>query len=211
MINGSFCCRSGRWGNDTHRLIGVRYLLGDLVAEGDGLRFKATASGVVDDGPAFYAPQVLAGTDRTLLWGWAWEIDRTPEQIVTAGWAGMLTFPRELFLRDGRLCSRPAAELTGLRSAELPRHQLVDEHAFEVLAYGPTTLRLIDGDDEREVAAVTGSVADPGRIFVDGSIIEAFSGGVAHTTRAYPSATSRWSIEADGAATSVYRLAVADR
>ena len=196
------------WENDTHRLIGVRYVLGDLVAERDGLRFKATAGGAVDEGPAFYAPQVLPTADRTLLWGWAWEIGRTPEQIIAAGWAGMLTFPRELFVRDGRLCSRPAPELTGLRSAELPWQEAVIEHAFEIVTDGPTTLRLIDGDDEQAIVAVTGSAAAPARIFVDGSIIETFSGGAAHTTRAYPSASSRWSIEADGSAVRVYRLAV---
>ena len=137
------------WANDTHRLVGVRYLLGDLVADGIGLRFKATSSGVLDNGPAFYAPQVLPGTDRTLLWGWAWEIGRTPDQIIHAGWAGMLTFPRELFVRDGDLCSRPAAELTGLRSAELSWQQPFQEHAFEIVANGPTTLRLIEGNQQR--------------------------------------------------------------
>jgi len=196
------------WVKDTHRLIGVRYLLGNLVAERDSLRFEARATGVVDEGPAFYAPQVMPTTDRTLLWGWAWEIGRTPEQIIAAGWAGMLTFPRELFVRDGRLCSRPAAELTGLRSAELPWQEAITEHAFEIVTDGPATLRLIDGDDEQAIVAVTGSAADPARIFVDGSIIEAFSNGAAHTTRAYPSASGRWSIEADGSAVRVYRLAV---
>ena len=198
------------WANDTHQLVGVRYLLGDLVAEGIGLRFKATSSGVLDTGPAFYAPQVLPGTDRTLLWGWAWEIGRTPEQIIQAGWAGLLTFPRELFVRDGDLCSRPAAELTGLRSAELSSSQPWQEHAFEIVASGPTILRLIEGNQQRTVVAVAGSVHDPARIFVDGSIIETFSGGAVHTARAYPSASSRWSIEAADDGVRVYRLAIAD-
>src|SRR5215208_1127052 len=193
------------WVNDTHRLIGV----GNLVSERESLRFKATASGVVDEGPAFYAPQVLPTTDRTLLWGWAWEIGRTPEQIIAAGWAGMLTFPRELFVRDGRLCSRPAAELTGLRSAEVSCSQPFQEHAFEIVASGPMTLRLVEGNDQRTVVAVAGSAHDPARIFVDGSIIETFGGGAVHTTRAYPSASSRWSIEAVDEAVRVYRLDVA--
>ena len=196
------------WVDATHQLIGVRYLLGDLAADAEGLRFRATSSGMVDEGPAFYAPQVLPGTNRTLLWGWAWEIGRTPEQIIAAGWAGMLTFPRELFLRDGRLCSRPAAELRGLRTAELTWRQPFAEHAFEIVTSGPMKLRLTDGDDDLAVMSVTGSAAEPARIFVDGSIIETFSRGAAHTTRAYPSASSRWSIEADSAAVRVYRLAV---
>ena len=60
------------------------------------------------------------------------------------------------------------------------------------------------------MVAVTGSAHDPARIFVDGSIIETFGGGAAHTTRAYPSASSRWSIEAPDQAVRVYRLAVVD-
>ena len=65
----------------------------------------------MDEGPAFYAPQVMSDEGRTLLWGWAWELGRTAAQIEEAGWAGVLTFPRELFVRDGRLGSRPATEL----------------------------------------------------------------------------------------------------
>ena len=38
-------------------LAGVRYLLGDLLANGRGWVFKATSGGVFDDGPAFYAPK----------------------------------------------------------------------------------------------------------------------------------------------------------
>jgi beta-fructofuranosidase len=122
----------------------------------------------------------------------------------------MLTFPRELFVRDGNLRSRPAAELTGLRSAELSGSRPFQEHAFEIVASGPTTLRLIEVNDQRTVVAVTGSAHDPARILVDGSIIETFAGGAVHTTRAYPSASSRWSIEAADDAVRVYRLAVAD-
>ena len=96
------------WVDGTHRLDGVRYLLGDLVSRGDGLQFKATGGGVLDDGPAFYAPQLLAEPDRTLLWAWSWELGRNFAEIAQAGWVGALTFPRELFVRDAQLGSRPA-------------------------------------------------------------------------------------------------------
>ena len=197
-----------RWMNNTHGLIGVRYLLGDLVRYEDGLRFKATSGDVLDDGPAFYAPHVLAGEHRTLLWGWAWEIRRTPDQIRQAGWAGLLTFPRELFLSDGRLGMKPAAELVGLRSAELQWRRPFTEHAFEIVAYGPVTPQLVDGDQEWTITA-TGSPNSAARIFVDGSIVERFQNGSAHTTRAYPSRTSHWSVAAPVADVKLYRLAVA--
>ncbi len=197
-----------RWIDDTHRLVGVRYLLGDLVGDGEGLRFMTTNGGVVDDGPAFYAPQALPSQHRTLLWGWAWEIGRTPEQVEEAGWAGILTFPRELFLDRGRLCQRPAAELIGLRSAELAWQRPFAEHAFEVVTHGPTTLRLLDGADEFTVTSVTGSRNSAGRIFVDGSIVETFHNGSARTTRAYPSASSRWAILTSSGNAELYRLAL---
>ena len=108
-----------RWVDEVHELAGVRYLVGDLQPDGPGLRFVAESGGVLDDGPSFYAPQVLPDGDRVLVWGWAWEVGRTENQVRDAGWAGVLTFPRELFVRDGVLGARPAAELQGLRAGPL--------------------------------------------------------------------------------------------
>lgn len=188
------------------QLAGVRYLLGDLIAQGRGWRFKATSGGVLDDGPAFYAPQVLADPDRTLLWGWAWELSRSVQQIADAGWAGVLTFPRELYLRDGGLGVRPATELEGLRRERLACRPGVpfQAAAFELIATGPVALRLLDDHADVLVSAAEGTPVDPARILVDGSMVESFCRGASHTTRAYPTADSRWVV--DGAGVSVYRL-----
>jgi beta-fructofuranosidase len=184
-----------RWVDGTHRLDGVRYLLGDLVRAGEGLRFKATSGGLLDDGPAFYAPQLMTDGERTLLWGWSWELGRDFTEVAQAGWAGSLTFPRELVVRNGRLGSRPAAELAGLRRERLA---VIGEgfaaDAFEVVASEPVTLRL--GDEE--IVAARGTVDEPARILVDGSMVEAFAGHRATTTRAYPTETSRWRVVTDG-------------
>ena len=80
-----------------------------------------------------------------LLWGWAWELGRSVEQVEAAGWAGCLTFPRELVLVDDVLSARPAAELTGLRRERLDPAAAVEVAAFEVLADGPVTLSLVSG------------------------------------------------------------------
>jgi beta-fructofuranosidase len=161
---------------------------------------------VVDDGSAFYAPQVLAEPDRTLLWGWAWELGRSDQQIAEAGWAGVLTFPRELYIRGGGLHMRPAAELEGLRVGGLAWRPgtpfQVD--AFELVAGGPVALRLVDDHSDVLVSAAKGTPTDPARIFVDGSIVETFHGGASHTTRGYPTGDSRWVV--DGAAVTAYRL-----
>jgi beta-fructofuranosidase len=207
-IDGQWVLLVSRWRlpDAVHELAGVRYLLGDLVAQGRGWTFKATSGGVVDDGPAFYAPQVLAEPDRTLLWGWAWELGRSAQQIAEAGWAGVLTFPRELYLRDGALGVRPATELTTLRFERLvfqPGSPL-QAHAFELIANGRLALRLEDGGSAVFVASAEGTATEPARILVDGSIVEIFQRGTSHTTRAYPTADSSWVV--DGAAVTAYRL-----
>lgn len=180
-----------------HSLAGVRYLVGDLVAAESGPRFAAEYGGIVDTGPAFYAPQVLVEPDRVLLWGWAWEGEqRSPAAIADAGWAGTLTFPRELTLGSDGLVSQPAAELTGLRSAELTGGTAgtINDDAFEVVSAGPVDLLLLDpAAGRRELVAATDGET---RILVDGSIVEVFGSGPSVTSRHYPSATSRWEVSA---------------
>jgi beta-fructofuranosidase len=187
-------------------LVGVRYLLGDLVARGPGWSFKTTSGGVLDDGRAFYAPQVLAEADRTLHVGWAGELDRSDEQIAEAGWAGVLTFPRELYVRDRVLATRPAIELTRLRRAPLALRPDTPfwAPAFELVASGPVALRLLDDGVDELVSAAEGAPSDPVRILVDGSMVEVFHRGGSHTTRAYPGNGSRWVVE--GTAVTGYRL-----
>jgi beta-fructofuranosidase len=120
--------------------------------------------------------------------------------ILAAGWAGALTFCRELSLVDDRVVSRPAAELDGLRRDPLPlaADQPIAAAAFDIEPppdAGRVELWLLDDGDEHLVAEI--DVADPAmvspRILVDGSMVEVFDGSpTPYTTRAYPSATSRW-------------------
>jgi beta-fructofuranosidase len=179
-------------------LAGVRYLAGDLVIGPAGPRFAPESGGQLDRGPCFYAPQVLRADGRVLLWAWSWERGRRRADIVAAGWAGALTFCRQLSLVDDTVVSRPTAELDRLRRDPLPlaADQPFAAAAFDVeLAPGEAELWLLDGDDERLVAEI--DVADPAmvppRILVDGSMVEIFDGSATpYTTRAYPTATSRW-------------------
>jgi beta-fructofuranosidase len=192
--------------NGVDQLSRVRYLIGDLVAQDQGWTFKATSGGVVDEGPAFYAPQVLAEADRTLLWAWAWELGRSERQIADAGWAGVLTFPRELYICNGILGARPATELSALRFERLPCQpgQPFQAHAFELVANGPVALRLADDGAGGLVSSAEGTPTEPARILVDGSMVETFHRGRSHTTRAYPTVHSSWIVE--GAAVTAYRL-----
>ncbi|MEF9908165.1 glycoside hydrolase family 32 protein [Streptomyces sp. P9-A2] len=85
-------------------------------------RFTPAASPVpLDHGPDIYAPALLKapGEDRWLLWGWAWEA-RDDGWAHEAGWAGVLTLPREVSLTaDGTVVQRPARELLALRGARV--------------------------------------------------------------------------------------------
>ncbi|WP_171112811.1 MULTISPECIES: glycoside hydrolase family 32 protein [unclassified Streptomyces] len=86
--------------------------------------FQAVATPhLLDHGPDFYAPALLRTPDgRWLMWAWIWEA-RDEERVGApstwtdeAGWAGMLSLPRELAPgTDGELVQRPARELLALR------------------------------------------------------------------------------------------------
>lgn len=181
------------------------YLIGDLEASAGGLRFVARAGGHVDDSPVFYAPQVMVATERVLIWGWAREIDRSDEDLIRAGWAGALTFPRELSIDGDRLVSTPAAELESLRAGQLPTEQPITERSFELQSESGLIVELVD-DATRVVVDEPGAV----RVLVDGSVIEIFPrNGVPRTIRAYPSQTSTWRVRAgSGAALQRNRLAL---
>jgi beta-fructofuranosidase len=184
----------------TISLAGVRYLIGELVVGPRGPRFTPASGGLLDRGPCFYAPQVLRTDGRILLWAWSWERGRAGPDIAAAGWAGALTFARELSLDGDVLVSRPAAELDRLRQEPL---DLTPGRPFAAAAFdielapdaGRVGLWLIDGGDETLVAEVdlASSPVVPPRLLVDGSMVEIFDGtATPYTTRAYPTTTSRW-------------------
>lgn len=190
---------------------GVTALTGRLDLAGDVPRFVVEQAARLDDGPDLYAPQVYVADDgRVLLWGWCWEgrgdghAARPADEVTAAGWAGVLTCPREVVLAlDGRAVTRPAAELAGLRGAALP---LVDgvldtrEVAWRVAASGGLTVQLVavgDGGGEGGVVDVL-TLDGPAEVLVDGSVVEGFTAGSGSTTlRAYPRG-QRWRVRTSG-------------
>nr|WP_245346789.1 glycoside hydrolase family 32 protein [Arthrobacter stackebrandtii] len=208
-VDGQWILMLSLWNRDDHSMDRVSYLTGELSEGGAGLKFLPTGGGLVDSGPDFYAPQVVAGTatePRTLMWGWSWEKSRNHADTLASGWAGVLSYARVLSFRDGVLHSEPVAEVDTLRAGLLsdgaPDFSLPQAtRAFEVLAPGAVELVFVDGGSERTVAAIPA-----GRILVDGSLLEVFAGDApAHTVRAYPTATSHFEVR--GAAT-VHALAL---
>src|SRR5699024_10405014 len=178
--------------------IQIDYLVGDLVDAEDGTpRLEPTGGGRVDLGPDFYAPQAVLDADggRVLCWGWSWEgAERSQEQTDAQGWAGTLTFPRELRLVGDRLLAAPAAELAALRAARLP---LDGDPAAQRRLDLPVPARAeirADGDVRVEVGGAdggVGGVAGPVTAYLDGGRLEMLPAQDApRTVRLYPEAGS---------------------
>lgn len=180
-----------RWDGAQGQLSGVRWMLGDLRTTPEGPRFEPHDGGVLDDGPAFYAPQAARTPDRVLLWGWSWELDRDEDWLDAHGWAGVLTTPRELRVRDGRLVQEPAAEYLTQRGAALDTSWAArDVPAFEVVCEAGGVLSCSGTEGGAgDVALPAGS-----RVLVDGSLVEVFHDGGTATTRVYPAQDSTWTV-----------------
>ena len=74
----------------------------------------------LDYGIDFYAPQtVLTPDGRRVMIGWMQNWDTCsicePERV----WFGQMSLPRELFLKNGRLCQKPVRELEGMRANKI--------------------------------------------------------------------------------------------
>jgi beta-fructofuranosidase len=193
-----------------HELTGVGHLVGSLELGDEGLPvFSPRTSGITDLGGSFYAPQAVQAGERVLVWGWAKEVapagvrGRTLHDCDAAGWSGLLTFPRDLRVRDGAVELAPAPELEALRSAELPDGQRSAHDGAALLALpdqaeavltGAGAVRLMLGD-----ATVWGGEVAEGeelRVLVDASIVEVFrSQGAATTLRAYPEGGREYRLE----------------
>ncbi|MEL4503310.1 glycoside hydrolase family 32 protein [Luteococcus sp. H138] len=198
QVDGQWVLLLSLWRHDgvQGQLSGVRWLTGDITVTDGCPRFSAVAGGVLDDGPAFYAPQVMLdtdadGKDRALLLGWSWELARDDDWLDEHGWAGVLTIPRELHLRDGRLVMEPAPEVLAAVGADLPNPWPATQGAVLATTSGPGRLLCSEADGPAEV-----EIGSPATIIVDGSLVEVFTDGRAFTTRIYPGDASQWSIEA---------------
>ncbi len=89
------------------------YMVGKFNAE-EGT-FEKVYEDEIDGGFDFYAPQTLkAGDGRTIMIAWMQMWQRS---FPTAkhGWAGSMTLPRELTMRDGKLYQSPVHEIERYR------------------------------------------------------------------------------------------------
>ena len=82
--------------------------------------FRRQAVQAVDYGLDFYAPQILLTPDgRRIMIAWMQNWATAGAKPAHCRWFGQMTLPRELFLRDGRLCQRPVRELEACRRQQV--------------------------------------------------------------------------------------------
>jgi beta-fructofuranosidase len=103
------------WDGEPHATVAM---IGTYEAE----QFTPQQSAPFDYGaPCFYAPQSFYDAQgRRLVFGWAME-GRSSAAQQAAGWAGVMSLPRELTLSaTGQLIQRPVAEVQLLRRQQYP-------------------------------------------------------------------------------------------
>lgn len=190
------------------RTLGVTCYLGDLDVSGPVPRFIAETASAFDHGPDFYAPQLVVHGDRVLAWGWSWEgrgvgTNRRPgAEVEASGWAGTVTFPREVVIGPSGVAQCiPARELAGLVGEPLEVDG--DDRGFELRTAAPAWTLTADGevqvdlhDESTGQARPVWSGGAPGAVtvFTDGSIVEVFTGSGSATVRAYPAGGEVWRV-----------------
>lgn len=191
------------------RLEDVVYLLGHQEGDASGLpRFVPTSGDKLDDGPDFYAPQVVQDEAATpLLFGWVRQ-ENAPNDAPTDALAGCLTFPRRLALRDDRVHVSPHPALDALVSREVvPVEQvaMTSGHGDRNVALPPrsrVTIRTIEGapatvdlvaGGTRYPVQITGGDCD---IWLDGEVAEIYRPESIAGTIRQPRVAS-WSITGD--------------
>ena len=96
-----------------HAGFGTIALLGDYDEENH--RFTRHDVQTVDDGLDFYAMQTtLAPDGRRIMIGWMENWETQGGTARKHKWFGRMSLPRELSLRDGRLCQQPVREIETL-------------------------------------------------------------------------------------------------
>jgi beta-fructofuranosidase len=210
----------------------VGHLVGSLSEDpATGLPvFTPRSGGKSDLGRDFYAPQIVALEDRALLWGWANQgpgrdgrRGRNQDDIDAAGWAGVLTFPRELSVADGRLAVRPAPEINAYRGEVVEREAggavVLPAFADAVVTRAPAAgaagaadavVELLLAGEGGQQTVFSGPLAEGEelRIIVDASLVEVYrTGSVATTLRAYPAPGEQWQLNLPaGVAAQVWEL-----
>ncbi len=101
--------------HETGQLLYTGYFMGRY----ENHHFTPESQHILDYGSHFYAPQVMRDAHgRSIMFGWLWE-GRSEAEQRKAGWAGVMSLPRLLTMRnDGLLGIEPVPELQKLRGEQ---------------------------------------------------------------------------------------------
>ena len=102
--------------------------------------FKEDARGIVDYGFDMYAPQTFAG--KPVFMGWLNMWDRNVPSS-KYGFAGMLTVPRSIFIKDGRFYQEPVVNCKEVYKADVS-DKLEDKLVRGVITIKATELESLD-------------------------------------------------------------------
>lgn len=101
-------------GFEYHNGNGTLCLIGEF--DGQAGTFQEESNQAVDYGIDFYAPQTIQMPDgRRIMIGWMQNWETCSLRAQDEPWIGQMSLPRELSIRDGRLCQTPVRELYALR------------------------------------------------------------------------------------------------
>ena len=120
--------------------------------------FKEESRGIVDYGFDVYAPQTFAGKPVMMGWLNMWDRNIPSEKY---GFAGMLTVPRAVSVRDGRLYQEPIVNSTEVYKTEVSE-RLEDKVKIGVITVEATslealTLKLRSGGDSFTSLTLSGN------------------------------------------------------
>ena len=101
-------------GRAFHNGFGNIYLTGSYDPETYSFTRKSVHA--IDYGLDFYAPQTLLTPDgRRIMIAWMQSWESSHDHVAIGSWFGMMTLPRELSLKKGRLIQQPVRELEKYR------------------------------------------------------------------------------------------------
>jgi beta-fructofuranosidase len=100
----------------------IMFVYGDF----DGRTFTPISYHTPEAGPHFYAPQTfLDEKGRRIIIAWLYSWDKKVEEGIE--YAGALTIPREIFMKEGEICMFPVREAEGLLVSEDSFLQIEDK------------------------------------------------------------------------------------
>lgn len=130
-------------GLEFHNGSNTMFLIGTYDKE--TMQFTRECVQCVDYGLDFYAPQTMqTEDDRRILIAWmqSWDNPIYPD---TQRWSGMMSVPRELFIRDGRSCQLPVRELDNYHINEVVYKDICIEESVQLDGVSGRTVDLMIG------------------------------------------------------------------